>query len=87
LLLFEKLNNTKVMATQAGWRATFGWKEGKRNGAKEALRSGRYRLSPRTAILGSLFDVNISFDGVSGSRNPGEPGQPPSGGENGWAGN
>jgi hypothetical protein len=41
LLLFEKLNNTKVMATQASWRATFGWKEGKQNGAKEALRSGR----------------------------------------------
>ena len=41
LLLFEKLNNTKVMATQASWRATFGWKDSKRNGAKEALRSGR----------------------------------------------
>ena len=41
LLLFEKLNNTKVMATQASQNNTFGWREGKQNGAKEALRSGR----------------------------------------------
>ena len=41
MLLFEKLNNTKVMATQASQNNTFGWREGKQNGAKEALRGGR----------------------------------------------
>ena len=35
LLLFEKLNNTKVMATQASQNNTFGWREGSKTAQRK----------------------------------------------------